>query len=503
MPIRPAGIARSASDLRVLLGLPPGPPAVLTGVTLDSRRVLPGDLYAALPGFTTHGARFAAMAIRAGAAAVLTDAEGERIIAADSVPVPCPVLVVPDPRRVLGAVSSWVYGNPAASLVTTGITGTNGKTTTSYLVDAALRAGGHSTGVVGTVATIISDEVLPATRTTPEAPDLHALLAVMVQRGVTAATMEVSSHALELGRVDGVRFDLAVFTNLTQDHLDFHGDLGAYFAAKAALFSPERTRGALVCVDDEWGRRLARGRAVPVRTYGLDQQADWTARDVRAGSFGATEFTAVGPGGLEVPAGVGLPGRFNVANALAALAVAVHHGVDVPAAARAIRSCPGVPGRMERVLAGQSYLALVDYAHTPDAVSRAIGAAREGAAGRVIVVLGCGGDRDRAKRPLMGQVAAQEADVLVITDDNPRSESASAIREAMMEGVLRVEPRSRARVEVEGDRRGAIRLAVAQAGAGDVVLVLGKGHEQGQEVAGVVTPFDDRVELREAVEARA
>ncbi len=500
MPLRPTGVARSGADLRALLGLPPGGPESLHGITLDSRRVRPGDLYAALPGFTTHGARFAAMAVQAGAAAILTDPEGERIIGADPLVGRCPVLVVPHPRRALGAVSAWVYGNPAASLVTTGITGTNGKTTTSYLLDAALRGAGHTTGVIGTVATQIGADVLPSSRTTPEAPDLHALLAVMVQRGVTAVTMEVSSHALELGRVDGVRFDLAVFTNLTQDHLDFHGDIRSYFAAKAGLFAEERSRSALVCTDDEWGRRLASTATAPVTTFGLDGPADWTARDLRAAALGATEFTAIGPDGVSVPAGVGLPGRFNVANALAALAAAVHHGAQVGAAAAAVHACAGVPGRMERVVAGKPFLALVDYAHTPDAVARAIRAAREGTSGRVIAVLGCGGDRDRSKRAPMGRVAAEEGDVLVVTDDNPRSESASAIREAMMEGVQQVDPARRAQVTVEGDRRRAIRLAVQQAAPGDVVLVLGKGHEQGQEVAGVVTPFDDRVELREAVE---
>jgi UDP-N-acetylmuramoyl-L-alanyl-D-glutamate--2,6-diaminopimelate ligase len=502
--IRPSGILRTGDALRALLGLPPGPPERLTGVTLDSRRVRPGDLYAALPGFTTHGARFAGMAVTAGAAAILTDPEGERILADSGTPR-VPVLVVADPRGVLGEVSAWLYGRPAQAMVTTGVTGTNGKTTLSYLLDAALRADGRATGVIGTVATQIGDEVLPAARTTPEAPDLHALLAVMRQRGATAVTMEVSSHALSLGRVDGVVFDLAVFTNLSRDHLDFHGDMDSYFAAKASLFTPERARAALVCVDDDGGRRMlgrARAAGLPAASTALGGPADWVARDVRPGPAGSSLFRVLGPDGLDLSAGVRLAGRFNVANALGALAAAVHHGVDPGVAAEAIRSCPGVPGRMERVGPDTGYLAVVDYAHTPDAVARAIAAAREAVEGRVIVVLGCGGDRDRDKRPIMGEVAARDGDVLIVTDDNPRSEPAGEIRRAMMGGTATVPAQQRGEVLEEADRRAAIGLAVARARPGDAVLVLGKGHEQGQEAGGVITPFDDRVELRAAMEGR-
>jgi UDP-N-acetylmuramoyl-L-alanyl-D-glutamate--2,6-diaminopimelate ligase len=505
--LRPDGVRADGTELRAMLGLPDGPPAALTGVTLDSRAVRPGDLYAALPGFTTHGGRFVAQAAANGAAAVLTDPEGAALVAANG-GVDLPVLVVEDPRGVLGRVAAWLYGEPGQRLATTGVTGTNGKTTTSWLLDAALRAGGRRTGVLGTVATQVGDEVLPAERTTPEAPEVHALLAVMRERGVQAVTMEVSSHALALGRVDGLRFGLAVFTNLTQDHLDFHGDMEAYFAAKARLFTAERAAAALVCVDDPWGRRmaaLARAAGLPTTTFGVEQPADWRVADVAPGEQGAQAFTALGPAGVVVPAGVGLPGRFNVANALAGLAAAVHHGVDPRTAARAIAACPGVPGRMERVVAGQPFLAVVDYAHTPDAVARAIAAAREALApgARLLAVLGCGGDRDRDKRPAMGEVAARGADVVVVTDDNPRSESALAIREAILQGVQRVDRRHRAEVLVEGDRARAIGIAAGMAQAGDAVLVLGKGHEQGQEAAGVITPFDDRVALREAMEGLA
>lgn len=496
--IRPTGVRVSGLALRQILGLPEGPPEHLTGVTLDSRSVLPGDLYAALPGANTHGARFAAMVEAAGAVAILTDPTGSLAIA-DAGGSGLPVLVVDDPRGVLGAVSAWIYGHPAEALTTTGITGTNGKTTTSYLVDAALRAAGLRTGVLGTVATYVGDEVLPSARTTPEAPDLHALLGVMRERDVRAVTMEVSSHALELGRVDGVRFDLAVFTNLTRDHLDFHGGMQSYYAAKAQLFTPHRAAAGLVCLDDEWGRSLGGSAQIPITTYSVEQQADWTASDLTSVGHGATEFTARGPVGA-VRVRVGMPGLFNVANALAALAVAVHHGVDAGVAAAGIRDCPGVPGRMERIRAGQQFLALVDYAHTPDAVCRAIAAARESVTGRVIVVLGCGGDRDRDKRPQMGAVAARDADEVFITDDNPRSEEPAAIRAATMAGALGVPAPHRAVLHDEGDRRAAITAALGSASAADCVLVLGKGHEQGQETAGVVTPFDDRAVVREALE---
>ena len=499
--IRPTGIRVSGAALRRMLGLPDGPPELVTGVTLDSRRVRPGDLYAALPGFTTHGARFAEMAQSAGAAAILTDPSGAELIgAAHNVEVP--VLVVDDPRGVLGAVSAWVYGDPAGALATTGITGTNGKTTVSYLLDAALRAGGHTTGVIGTVATHIGDEVLPATRTTPEASDLHALLAVMRERGASAVTLEVSSHALELGRVDGVHFDLAVFTNLTQDHLDFHGTMEAYYAAKAQLFTAERAAAGLVCVDDAWGRRLADGvghpghdlrpgrpggldghRCGPWRPGDDDLRRAWTrCRGACPGGPAGDVQRCQRAGGT----GSGRPPRCR------------SH-----VAATAIGDCAGVPGRMERIRAGQAFLVLVDYAHTPDAVGRAIAAAREAVTGDVIVVLGCGGDRDRDKRPLMGEVAARGADVLIITDDNPRAEPPSLIRAAIMEGARRVPSADRAVVHDEGDRRDAIIRAVRSAGPSDCVLLLGKGHEQGQEAAGVVTPFDDRLVVREALEALA
>jgi UDP-N-acetylmuramoyl-L-alanyl-D-glutamate--2,6-diaminopimelate ligase len=443
--------------------------------------VQPGDLYAALPGSRAHGADFADQAAAAGAVAVLTDAAGAERVA------DLPVLVADRPRDVLGAVASWVHGDPSSALTVLGVTGTNGKTTTAFLLDAGLRAAGHVTGLVGTVLTRVGDETVPSERTTPEATDLHALFAVMRERGVTAVAMEVSSHALALGRVDGVRFDASVFTNLSQDHLDFHADMEEYFRAKASLFTPGRSSCGVVNADDEAGQRLLADPQVPLTSYG--EQGEFSAEDPQLRSDGSA-FVLVGPG-VRAEAAVQLPGAFNLSNALAALACLVTAGVPVDAAVRGVAQLPGVPGRMERVDEGQPFTALVDYAHTPDAVTTLLRAVREVTPGRVIVVLGCGGDRDRGKRPLMGRAAVEGADVAVLTSDNPRSEDPLAILAEMAQPDARLEP----------DRRAAIGLAVRLARPGDTVVVAGKGHESGQDVAGVVTPFDDRVVLREALAA--
>nr|WP_163551750.1 UDP-N-acetylmuramoyl-L-alanyl-D-glutamate--2,6-diaminopimelate ligase [Candidatus Frankia alpina] len=493
VPIAPAVPAvRSAGS---------GPDAVVRGVTHDSRQVRPGDLYAALPGAHVHGADFAAAAIAGGAVAVLTDAEGARRIAAGGGPAAAlPVLVSADPRRALAPVAARVYGDPSAALRLLGVTGTNGKTTTAFLLDAGLRAAGHTTGLIGTVETRIAGEHLASAHTTPEAGDLQALLAAMVERGVDAVTMEVSSHALALHRADALHYAGALFTNLSQDHLDFHPTMEDYFEAKASLFAPGRAAAAVIGVGDDWGRRLARRRPDAV-TFAVDGPADWTARAVTAGP-GGSELLAAGPGGERVELSVPLPGMFNIANALGALALLVAVGVDPAAAAAGIGSLPGVPGRMERVDAGQPFLALVDFAHTPDAVSTLLAAVRPLAKGRIIIVLGCGGDRDRGKRPLMAAAAATLADLAILTNDNPRSEDPADILAAMLAGVPAA-ARAAGRVRVEPDRATAIAAAVAAAGPQDAVVVAGKGHESGQEQAGVVTPFDDRAVLRAALDAVA
>jgi UDP-N-acetylmuramoyl-L-alanyl-D-glutamate--2,6-diaminopimelate ligase len=429
--------------------------------------------------------------------AVLTDDAGREAAQAAGLPV----LVVDDPRSVLGGLAAYVLGDPARAFQLVGITGTNGKTTTAYLVDAALRESGLRTGLIGTVETRVGDDARTSVRTTPEAPELQQLFAEMRDAGVQAVAMEVSSHALALGRVDGTRFDLAVFTNLGRDHLDFHGDLEDYYAAKASLFTPERAEEGLVCVDDDAGRRLAGEARVPVQTLSTDGgDADWQVRDVRLGPDGST-FTLAGPAGALVPLRVAIPGRFNVTNAALAAAALLRLGRAEDEVVRGIAACTGVPGRMERVSGGQRFLAVVDYAHTPDAVESALTSLREVTKHRLVVVLGCGGDRDKEKRPLMGEVAARLADVVVFTNDNPRSEEPRAILAAMEEGAHTVPERRRAQVETVPDRAAAIAKAVGVAGDGDTVAVLGKGHETGQEVAGEVRPFDDRAVLAEAVAA--
>ncbi|QBI53887.1 UDP-N-acetylmuramoyl-L-alanyl-D-glutamate--2,6-diaminopimelate ligase [Streptomonospora litoralis] len=474
------------------------------GITHDSRAVRPGDLYAALPGSRAHGADFAGQAAASGAAAVLTDPTGYDRAAATRLPV----VTVADPRAVLGRVAAWVYGRPGDDLLLIGTTGTSGKTTVTYLAEAGLRAAGMTTGLIGTVEMRVGGRRVASSLTTPEATDLHGLFARMREEGIASAAMEVSSHALALGRVGGAHYDVAVFTNLSQDHLDFHSDLREYFDTKALLFTPEYCRIAVVNSDDRFGRVLidqvrARGD-VPVTTFSADgdPEADWRAADVRTGPAGST-FRIVGPGGMEAAASVGLPGAFNVANAMAAVVGLVEAGVPLHNAIEGVAAAPGVPGRMERVDGGQDFTAVVDYSHKPGAIEAVLSALRGIAKGRLTMVVGCGGDRDRAKRPLMGEAAARLADAVIITDDNPRTEDPVAIATAVLDGVSKVPRDQRARITVEPDRAEAIGLAVRRAGPGDVVVVAGKGHETGQYVAGEVLPFDDRDVLLAALRRRS
>lgn len=476
------------------------PNLVITGITLDSRAVRPGDLFAALPGEHTHGATFIEQARELGAVAVLTDPGPMGY--ADRTGVDyfhgLPVLVAEDPRAALGAVSAAVYGDPATGLTVIGITGTNGKTTTAALLAAGLsKTPDRRVGVIGTTGVRIGDEMLPSARTTPEATDLHALLAVMRERGVNVVVMEVSSHALVLGRVDGLVFDVAIFTQLSQDHLDFHGTMEDYFAAKASLFTPERARRAVIGLDSMWGRRLADTCQIPATTYALRQDAQVTCREILEEMGRQTLVIDDGSGHLHRVT-VGLPGEFNAANGLAAWSAL--RLLDVPPAiADTGMADVHVPGRMEVVDVGQPFVVLVDYAHTPDAVERVLTAVTPADGGRRIAVLGCGGDRDRDKRPHMGGVAALRSDVLIVTDDNPRTEDPAAIRAAMIAGTEGLD----ADIREIGDRRAAIATAIAEARPGDVVLVLGKGHEPGQEIAGVVHPFSDREAVLTALGATA
>ncbi|WP_242623002.1 UDP-N-acetylmuramoyl-L-alanyl-D-glutamate--2,6-diaminopimelate ligase [Pseudonocardia sediminis] len=491
----------------------PGPlldgPAAVTGATLRAGAVRPGDLFAALPGARVHGADFAGQALAAGAAAILTDPAGlER---PDVRGASVPVLVAACPRDVLGPVSAAVYGEPTARMRVLGVTGTSGKTTVGHLLEAGLAAAGRATGLLGTVRTRVAvpgsePRALSSAFTTPEAPDLQALFAVMVEAGVTDVAMEVSSHALALGRVGGTRFAVGAFTNLSQDHLDFHPTMTDYFEAKATLFGGgaagvEPARRGVVCIDDEWGRQLAdrQGDAVTVATT-PGVHATWTARGVAAHADGTQTFVAHGPDGLAQPVTLALPGPFNVANALVALACLDADGVPPAVAAEGFATLD-VPGRMQRVDAGQDFLAVVDYAHKPGAVAALLDALRAQVrpTARVITVLGCGGDRDTAKRPMMGAAATIRSELLIVTDDNPRSEDPAAIRAEMLAGTAN-EPAGGEVVEI-GDRRAAIEAAVASARPGDAIVVAGKGHETGQEIHGVKYPFDDADELAAAITA--
>ena len=450
---------------------------IVREVGFDSRQVVPGALFFCVPGDNTDGHGHARDAIRAGAVALVV----ERWLDLDVAQIR-----VRSVRDAMGPMSSVVFDEPSSSLTVVGVTGTNGKTTVVHLLDAVFRAAGHRTGAIGTVGAHIGDEPVTLARTTPEAPDLVRLLARMRDTGITAVAMEVSSHALDLGRVGGVRFDAGVFTNLSQDHLDHHGTMERYFSAKASLFTPERIDHAVVNLDDPWGRRLV-DTPVPLTTYGLDVEADVRGRDVRTTSSGIT--FRVDDRDVTSP----LRGVFNASNCLAAIAVGRVLGIDEGAVLDGLAGAEQVPGRMEPIDAGQDFLVVVDYAHTPDSIRTVLAAARPLATGRVIVVFGCGGDRDRAKRSPMGAAATEGADLTVITTDNPRSEDASGIIAEVERGAVA----GGGSYVVEPDRRAAIRLAVRDARPGDVVVVAGRGHEPTQEVGDSFLPFDDRVVVRE------
>lgn len=496
-PPRPVRIsATPLAELADQLGVTaPDGSAEITGITHDSRAVRPGDLYAALPGARLHGADFVTQAAGLGAAAVLTDPAGAERAAAAGLPA----LVVDDPRARMGELAATIYGHPGRDLLQIGITGTSGKTTTAYLVEGGLRTA-KSTGLIGTVEMRIGDERIKSERTTPEATDLQALFAVMRERGTEAVAMEVSSHALVLGRVDACFFDIAVFTNLSPEHMEFHSGMEDYFQAKAQLFTPARSKLGVVNVDDEYGRRLANEATVPVVTYSAEghPDADWRADEVEVGPLDST-FTVLGPKGERIAAKSPLAGPFNVANTLAAIVALAAAGLDPQSAADGVAAVPGVPGRLERVDEGQPFFAVVDYAHKTDAVESVLRALRKVTEGRLHVVLGCGGDRDTTKREPMGAAVARFADTAVLTSDNPRSEDPLAILATMLQGAASVPAHERGEVQVFEDRAAAITAAVARAEPGDTVLVAGKGHEQGQDIAGVVRPFDDRQVLSEAI----
>jgi len=484
---RPKPLAEVAAVLGLASRSSAGP--VVTGVSQDSRAVRPGDLYAALPGAQWHGARFADQAVARGAVAAVSDR-----------PVPgLPTLVVEDPRLALGPLADWLYDAPSAALDVYGVTGTNGKTSTTHLLEAGLAAAGRRTGMVSGVQASGPQGVRPSRRTTPEASDLQAALASLRDHDAQAVAVEVSSHGLALHRVDGTRFRAAVFTNLGRDHLDFHGDVDRYYAAKASLFTPDRCALAVVGTGGEHGRRLARTAAVPVVTFatssGHPTGADWEAQEVRADALG-TAFRLRGPG-VDVPVRLHLLGAHQVDNALGAVAALVSTGVDVADAVQGVQSLDGVPGRMERVDAGQPFLALVDYVHNTSGQRRVLPFLHSLTSGRLVVVVGATGDRDPGKRAPLGRTAALHADTVVVTDESPNSEDPAVLRDAVAAGARSA---GRAEVLVEPDRAAAIALAVSLAAPGDVVVVAGRGHDAEVVRAGRARPFDDRTALREALE---
>ncbi len=458
----------------------------ITDVHHDSRAVTPGSLFVAIRGARADGHAYVDAAAAAGAAAVCVEEEAAVLV---------PQLVVGDTRRALAPLAAAVHGDPSRRLPVVGVTGTNGKTTVVHFLEAIAEAAGLTPGIAGTLGARIAGRAAPLGHTTPEASDFQRLLAAMVAAGVELAAVEVSSHALHYGRADATSFRLAAFTNLSQDHLDLHGDMEAYYAAKASLFSPARVEAAVIWVDDPYGRRLARETAVPVTEVGR------AVGDVHAArvstSVEGSEFEVVA-GGDQFSVGIRLPGGFNVANALVAAACALELGIGADAITAGLAAVARVPGRMEPVLVNGGPAVLVDYAHTPAGIAAVIGAARDFGPRRIVAVIGAGGDRDRAKRPEMGRAAAA-ADLVVVTTDNPRSEAVDSIVSAVADGARLVAPE---RVVVEPDRRRAIRAAVRAAGAGDLVLVLGKGHEQGQDFGDRVVPFDDVTVAREELADR-
>lgn len=506
-PARPAGarltdLAAAVGARLTTVGDAPEDLTV-TGATVDSRDVRPGDVFGALPGLKIHGTAFAADAVAAGAVAVLTDEQGERALADAGLAVP--VIVTDRPRWAIGEVAAAVYGHPSRELTVVGVTGTNGKTTTSYFVDAALSRAHARRGVLGTVELKIVDEAIESPRTTVESPVLHGLMARMLESDVTAMTTEVSSHAAALDRISGVEFDVAVFTNLQWDHLDFHGTMENYLADKARLFAPGRSSCGVVCIDDEWGRKLASEAQIPVETVSTHlavgggptehaAQADWAVVAETIGLDGVgSSFTFRGPDGTEHQAFSPLPGLVNVSNACVAIVAAHAAGVPLTDAIDGVAHATEIPGRMERVIERSDVdpLAIVDYAHTPDALTLALEAVRPITPGRLILIFGSDGDRDQGKRPVMGEIAARLADVIVLTDENPRSEEPAAIRAAIREGIERVRPDLADVHEVE-PREEAVGYGLHLGQPGDTVIVTGKGHEPTQEIAGVFHRYNDR-----------
>lgn len=460
----------------------------ITGVTHSDSDVEPGDLFIAMPGANHHGAEFAASAIRKGAIAVLTDQKGAALVNG------VPVLVVNNPRKSAGVIAALLYNEPMRDLASVGITGTNGKTTVTTLLYQIFEAADRECGLIGTIETRIGKDVIESSRTTPEATELQSIAAAMRERHMRHLVMEVSSHAISLDRIQGSHFTFVGFTNLTQDHLDFHGDMESYFAAKSALFTFNFADQAVINIDDPYGAKLASTSELPIISISRTKpSATWHYTEID--SKGKQVFFKLrGSGGILIESSTQLRGGYNLDNLLMAIAIAVESGVDPIDIAALVPKLSGAAGRLEEVNVGQEFTAVVDYAHTPDAVSNVLQSVREFTAGKLIAVLGCGGDRDSSKRPMMGHALVAGADVAIFTSDNPRSESPSEILKQMVGSQKIAEPS-----RVIEDRKAAIEYAIGLANPGDTVAVLGKGHEIGQEIAGKKEPFDDRVILANAI----
>ena len=485
--IRPKTDGSAISQLATLVsGLHSGE-ATVFGITHDSRSVQTGDLYVALLGANNHGIDFLDEAIANGAVAVASDSHGTQVAKQKGFPV----IELVNAREDMAKLAAEIYGHPETRLTLTGVTGTNGKTTTTHILRSIFLDAQKHVGVIGTLGTYLDEEHLPGARTTPESTDLYATLAVMAERGITHVFMEVSSHALALSRVSGIKFDVAIFTNLTQDHLDFHGSMDNYFAAKALLFTPEYSKQAIICTDDDWGVKLAAKVKIPTVTIGA--KGEWKTTKANSSADGITTQHIDINNADSILVSVNMLGSYNATNAACALAATQLLGLPIAASLESLKKVRSIPGRLEKVSIESPGTAIVDYAHTPDAVATVLTVVKDANPKRIITVIGCGGDRDSLKRPLMGKVAAQLSDIVIVTDDNPRSEDPEAIRKAVLAGTKDCP----AQVLEVGDRRIAILQALKLSEPGDVIAVLGKGHETGQEISGQVFPFDDRVVIRE------
>ena len=458
---------------------------VITGVSINASEVKSGDLFIALPGTKTHGMNFIDQAISKGAVAVLSDRKIESKI---------PVFIDPSPRNLVGSISDWVYNKPFSKLEAVGITGTNGKTTTSNLIKQLWELNNINSGLIGTLGVEIGEEKMAGVRTTPEADELQALAAVMVERGNTQLAMEVSSIAIDQGRINSAKYKVVAFSNLTQDHLDYHKSMDQYFDAKAKLFTPEFAQNAVINIDDQYGQKLYKVSKLPSKTVSRsDKSADWYYSRIESLSDGY-KVEISGKSGQIISGNFPLIGDHNLDNLLLAVACVSICGLTDIQITNSISKLKSVPGRLEIISAGQSFSAVVDYAHTPDAVSRVLKSVRSFTSGRVIGILGCGGDRDKSKRLPMGQALFNGSDLSIFTSDNPRSEKAEAILKDMTAGINMAE-----KGFVLTDRKDAINFAVKTAKPGDCILLMGKGHESGQEISGVITPFDDRIELANSI----